>query len=146
MIKPTFRYRSHLIALTALCFIPVQPGCAAEQSNCDAATDGDFAIQVLIYDAPDCNYSGYVVREDESLDVKQDMTCETIDSICTCIGGDDFGVYDVYLKDGATGQIQHGKISAEISPPPECVERDTLDRFVVIDDDPDNDGGAGGAD
>ncbi|HXS16342.1 MAG TPA: hypothetical protein VN764_04105 [Polyangiaceae bacterium] len=123
----------HLLALgSSLLLTP-----ACNKSHCDDVTDKDFAVKFVITEADDCDYSGTVVRKDDSGDVTEDLTCAEEDGYCTCRGGDEFGTYEVYLENGVTGETEYAEFIAEPNSAT-CVERTASD-FTVL-----GEGGAGG--
>ncbi len=141
------RFPRPLVLLGAACFINLLtlPSCTSDP-NCDEQLSGDFAIEVIFFGSTDCsNYSGRVVRENEEGMVEGDLTCEDEDGVCTCRGGDDFGTYEVFLENEEDGTTEYAKFEVERRQAPICINRDTLQSFVVIDEtDPDQGGGAGG--
>ena len=118
---------------------------ACSSDNCEEATEGDFAIEILLLTTDHCDYGGKVIRKEESGDVEQPLTCEEEDGMCICRGGDDFGDYEVYLVDERTGSVEYAEFSIEANAAT-CVDRVLTKEFEVIDPGGgDGDGGAGGA-
>jgi hypothetical protein len=118
------------------------PGCSSD--DCENATEGDFAIQFFMYSVEDCNYSGTVVRKAEDGNVESDLTCGFDDGSCTCVGGNAFGTYDVFLTDDDTGLVEYAEfLVAENAAT--CVTRDALQEFAPVEPgDGDGDMGMGG--
>jgi len=92
----------------------------------------------VITESDDCDYSGTVVRKEESGDVTEELTCTEEDGYCTCRGGDEFGTYEVYLENNETGETEYAEFVAEPNSTT-CVERTASD-FTVV-----GEGGAGGS-
>ncbi|SRR5690242_4914389 len=111
---------------------------ACNDSHCDDVTDKNFAVKFVITESDDCDYSGTVVRKEESGDVTEELTCTEEDGYCTCRGGDEFGTYEVYLENNETGETEYAEFVAEPNSTT-CVERTASD-FTVV-----GEGGAGGS-
>lgn len=112
---------------------------ACKHSDCNDSTEGNFAVEFVFFDEDeDCDYSGKVVRKEESGDVEQVLECGIERNYCTCRGGDEFGTYEVYLENDKTGEVQYAEYEVEPNATT-CVMRST-DGFTVL-----GEGGAGGS-
>lgn len=100
-----------------------------ELPNCDNYKRGDWAIQLDIDPADDgsCPYEGTFALEGEAT---EDLICGSDEGSCSCVGGREFGVYEVTLTNTDTGTTEAAVLEIEELPSPECVGLTAIEQFA----------------
>jgi hypothetical protein len=116
--------------------------CGGGEVDCSMQMRSDWAIEITFTETGDsCPYVGTLTLEGGTT---EDLKCNRDSGSCRCIGGEEFGIYEITLTDTNTDTTERAVIEVEAAASPICYQRDALEDFTPVDG-MGGGGGAGGA-
>lgn len=101
--------------------------CGNDEVDCSTQMRTDWAIEITFDSAGDaCVYEGTLTLEGGAT---EDLSCGPDGATCRCVGGNEFGIYEVTITDPQAGTTDRAMIEVEPAASPICYVRDTLEDF-----------------